>query len=131
IVKIAVKVSIKKQARNITRGGTYTDTATGLSGDLVEYRILLENIDQDEAGTVTVADVLPSDVIFQPDSYGIGTVIMVDGTSQTNAKDVDKANYESGKITVGKNEASDNGNQGVISIPGGAKVTILYQVRIK
>ncbi|MDI6752272.1 MAG: hypothetical protein QME07_05370 [bacterium] len=131
LIKIIVNVSIKKQARNITRGGTYTDIAIGQAGDMVEYRIILENTGSDETGTVTVADSLPPGIVFQPDSYGTGTGIKVDGVAQTNVKDVDKANYESGKITVGKNEAGDNGNQGVISIPGSGKVNILYQVKIE
>jgi len=130
LVKMVIKVVIKKQARNITRGGTYTDIAKGLSNDVIEYCVLLTNTGQDAAGTVTIADTLPTDVTFQPDSYGSGTGIKVDGTAQTNAKDADKANYSGGKITVGKNEAGDNGNQGTISIPGGGKVTILYQVKI-
>ena len=79
---------------------------------------------------MTIADTLPSGVTFQENSYAGGKGIKVDGTAQTNAKDADKANYFGGKITVGRNEAGDNGNQGVISIPVGGKVTILYQVKI-
>jgi len=35
LTRIMVKVTIKKQARNITSGGTYTDIAKGLSNDVI------------------------------------------------------------------------------------------------
>ncbi len=129
--KLIVKVEIDKKARNITKRGTgteYYDPENGVAGDIIEYRVVLSNTGEDIARYVVMTDTLPGTVTYQAGS------IKVDGVIQTDQYEPpdDKANY--GKIertiTVGKNEAGDNGNGIELSINSGNSVTILYRVKI-
>lgn len=133
-VMVPPNIAIEKNGWNVTQEvtPTYTDPVAGSPGDVIEYQVVLTNDGEDTAKFVVMMDALPDSVTFQVDAYGTGKGIKVDGLAQTNAQGDDKANYDGGAntVTVGKNEASDNGNTTEITIDGGASVTILYRVEI-
>lgn len=125
-----VNVTIVKGAWNITRRGTHTTTyfgtETGVAGDVVEYQVKLENIGEDTAKYVVLRDTLPNGVTYATGTIRFGT------ESLTDDRNDDKGNYgtSTNTISVGENEAKDNGNIGEITIPGGKEVYIYYRVRV-
>ncbi len=123
-----VNVTIAKSSRNIERRGTGTEyfgTETSIGGDIVEYRIILENTGEDTAVYVVLKDSLPGSVTYQAGSIRIGTRTLTDD------QDADESNYSNGTITTGKDEGETTGNGAGITLDGGAKVEIYYWVRIK
>ncbi|MEW6608225.1 MAG: hypothetical protein AB1414_12405 [bacterium] len=123
-----VNVTIVKTSRNITRRGTgteYFDTETGIAGDLIEYKITLENQGEDMATFTVVKDTLPDDVIYATESIRLGTRTL------TDAQNDDEGNFTNETIIIGRDEEGTTGNLAGISLNGGAKIEIYYRVRIK
>ncbi|MDI6794669.1 MAG: isopeptide-forming domain-containing fimbrial protein [bacterium] len=117
--------TIAKKVRNVSKGEqSFAGSTDGTSGDSIEYQLTLSNAGEDTATWIVVTDSLPAGITYRP-----GT-IKVDGGSQTDDSGDDKAKFSASTITVGRNQAGDNGNLTQITIPGGGSVTILYQATI-
>lgn len=117
--------TIAKKVRNVSKGEqSFAQSTDGTSGDSIEYQLTLSNAGEDTATWIVVTDTLPAGITYSP-----GT-IKVDGGSQTDASGDDKANFIASTITVGRNQAGNNGNLTQITIHGGRNVVILYQAAI-
>jgi len=95
--------------------------ARHIPGAIVEYEITVTN----DAGsalsatTLTISDVLPGDVLFEPDTYAVGFGIDLDGVAQSNALDLDQGSEAGGTVTVT-----------VPSLAPGASAVITFRVSV-
>jgi uncharacterized repeat protein (TIGR01451 family) len=76
--------------------------ARHIPGAIVEYTVTVTNdaLSAFPATSLTISDVLPGDVSFRPDTYGVGFGIDLDGTAQSNAADADQGSEAGGTVTV-------------------------------
>jgi len=74
----ATNLSITKEVRNVSQGGSFAASADGAPGDVLEYRVTVQNTGSD-ATQVVVSDAVPSytSLVVFTDSY--------DGTQQSGA----------------------------------------------
>ena len=97
--------------------------ARHIPGAVVEYVVTVSNdvTSAFPATTLTISDVLPGDVLFSPDTYGVGFGIDLDGTPQTNAADspTDESSFAAGTVTVA-----------VPSLAAGASAVITFRVTV-
>lgn len=95
--------------------------ARHIPGALVEYVVTVTNdaASAFPATTLTISDVLPGDVSFAPDTYGVGFGIDLDGTPQSNAADADQGSEAGGTVTVT-----------VPSLAAGASAVITFRVTV-
>jgi len=56
---VITKLFMKKEARNVTAGGTFSDSATGKPTDVVEYRITFQNYTTTDLSGITISDPIP------------------------------------------------------------------------
>jgi uncharacterized repeat protein (TIGR01451 family) len=73
-----------------------------IPGAIVEYTVTVTNAAASAvaATTISVTDVLPGNVTFQPNTYGAGQGIDLGGTPLTNASDADAGTFAAGQVTV-------------------------------
>jgi uncharacterized repeat protein (TIGR01451 family) len=73
-----------------------------IPGAIVEYTVTVTNAATSTlpATALTISDVLQADVTFNPDTYGVGQGIQVDGAPLTNAADADAATFAADTVTV-------------------------------
>jgi uncharacterized repeat protein (TIGR01451 family) len=93
-----------------------------IPGAVVEYVVTVANAAGGlSATTLTISDVLPGDVTFAPDTYGVGMGINLDGAPQTNAADspTDESSFAAGTVTVT-----------VPTLAAGASTVITFRVTV-
>jgi len=95
--------------------------ARHIPGAIVEYVVTVSNnaLSALSATTLTISDVLPGDVAFEPDTYGVGFGIDLDGVPQSNAADADQGSAAAGTVTVT-----------VPSLAPGASAIITFRVSV-
>jgi uncharacterized repeat protein (TIGR01451 family) len=73
-----------------------------IPGAVVEYTVTVTNAVASAvaATSISVTDVLPGNVTFQPNTYGAAQGIQVGGAPLTNAADADAATFAAGTVTV-------------------------------
>jgi len=69
ITTIATKLFMKKEARNVTQGGTFSDEAEGTPGEIIEYRVTFQNFSTQDLSTITISDPIPPFTDLVPDAY--------------------------------------------------------------
>src|SRR5262245_4420776 len=94
-----------------------------IPGAIVEYTVTVTNAAASAlpATSVTLTDVLPANVTFQPNSYAAAQGIQVGGTPKTNAADADGADYNGGTRTV---------TVTIASLAPGASTVITFRVAV-
>jgi uncharacterized repeat protein (TIGR01451 family) len=92
-----------------------------IPGAIVEYTVTVANAASSAvaATTITVTDVMPANVTFQPNTYGAGDGIQVGGVAKTNASDADEGTFGAGTVTVT-----------IPSLAPGASSVIKFQVAV-
>lgn len=95
--------------------------ARHIPGAIVQYQITVTNdaLSALSATTLTISDVLPGDVTFEPDTYAVGFGIDLDGVAQSNAADLDQGSEAGGTVTVT-----------VPSLAPGASAVITFRVSV-
>jgi uncharacterized repeat protein (TIGR01451 family) len=73
-----------------------------IPGAIVQYQVTVTNAAASavNATTITVTDVMPANVTFQPNTYGAGQGIQLGGVAQTNAADADQGTFAANTVTV-------------------------------
>ncbi len=73
-----------------------------IPGAVVEYQVVVTNLVTSAvpATTITLTDVLPANVTFATDTYGVGNGIDLDGVAKTNLADADEGTFGAGTVTV-------------------------------
>jgi uncharacterized repeat protein (TIGR01451 family) len=73
-----------------------------IPGAIVQYQVTVTNAAASAvpATTISVTDVMPANVTFQPNTYGAGNGIDLGGVAQTNAADADQGTFAAGTVTV-------------------------------
>ena len=119
------------QGANVTVVKTETvisDPITGVSplakhipGAVVEYSVVVTNLASSavNATTITLTDVLPANVTFDPNGYSAANGIRLNGVDKTNAADADEGTFGAGTVTVA-----------VPDLAPGVSATILFRVTV-
>jgi len=73
-----------------------------IPGAIVQYQVTVTNAAASAvpATSISVTDVMPVNVTFQPNTYGAGNGIDLGGVAQTNAADADQGTFAAGTVTV-------------------------------
>ncbi len=73
-----------------------------IPGAIVQYQVTVTNAAASAvpATSISVTDVMPANVTFQPNTYGAGNGIDLGGVAQTNAADADQGTFAAGTVTV-------------------------------
>jgi uncharacterized repeat protein (TIGR01451 family) len=73
-----------------------------IPGAIVQYQVTVTNAVASAvpATSISVTDVMPANVTFQPDTYGVGNGIDLDATPQSNAADADQGTFAANTVTV-------------------------------
>ncbi len=95
--------------------------ARHIPGAIVQYVVTVTNDASSAfpATSLTISDVLPGDVTFEPDTYNSGEGIDLDGTPLTNATLDDDGEFDAGTVTVR-----------VPSLAPGASAVITFRVSV-
>lgn len=95
--------------------------ARHIPGAIVQYVVTVTNSATSalSATTLTISDVLPGDVTFAANTYGVGFGIDLDTVAQSNAADLDQGSEAAGTVTVT-----------VPSIAPGATAVITFRVSV-
>jgi uncharacterized repeat protein (TIGR01451 family) len=142
----AVNLSIQKDVRNVTAGGTFAASAAGDPGDVLEYQLTITN-NGGNATAVIVTDTVPDYTTLQDSAFGAGLFAQVDlnagGAVDITTASNDDANED---VNVGtgnaagtaagsalnfyvgaaNSDASDTGG----TMTGTDTVVVIYQVQI-
>jgi uncharacterized repeat protein (TIGR01451 family) len=119
------KIEVVKKLRNLTRKEeVFNQTTKGAPGEIIEYQIEIKNIGEDKARYIVIEDQLSEGIIF------ISGSITVNGSTQTDKRDDDYANFSNNKIIIGKNKEGTNGNLTEITLSSNQTLTITYKVKI-
>jgi len=89
----AVDLTIQKDVRNVTDGGTFAATATGDPSDILEYRVTVTNSGGD-ATSVVITDAVPAYTTLQDNVYA-GSTAFAQISDGTNTVDVTSASGDS------------------------------------
>ncbi len=73
ITTIATKLFMKKEARNVTDSGTFSDQAEGTPGETLEYRITFQNYDKQNLSAITISDPIPPFTELVANAYNSST----------------------------------------------------------
>jgi uncharacterized repeat protein (TIGR01451 family) len=92
-----------------------------IPGAIVEYTVTVTNAVASAvpATLISISDVLPAAVTFQPNTYGAGQGIQQDAAPLTNAADADAGTFAAGTVTVT-----------VPSLAPGASTVIVFRVAV-
>jgi uncharacterized repeat protein (TIGR01451 family) len=73
-----------------------------IPGAIVQYQVTVTNAAASAvpATTISVTDVMPANVTFQPNTYGAAQGIDLGGVAQTNAADADQGTFAANTVTV-------------------------------
>jgi uncharacterized repeat protein (TIGR01451 family) len=140
----SVAVSVQKDARNLTTGGTFAATASGAPGDVVEYRVTVSNAGSN-AKNVIVTDQVPPYTTLVGDAFGVALFAQAirDGGTPvlltTIADDDEDSSVASGNAAgtaagsglnfyVGPSNKDSNDKGG--DLANGTVVELFYQVTI-
>ena len=139
----AAKLTIEKQVQNITAGGSIGATATGVTGDVLEYTVTVNNPASSDANTVVVTDAVPVYTTLVTSSGNFATATMgattVDITTvNTDTEDGTVASGDAAGTAAGSAMTFQlgNGNVGISgsetggTLAGSDTVVIKYRVTI-
>lgn len=87
-------VTLQKQVRNITQGGSFGNAISGRPGDTLEYCITYRNLGTDPITQTRVTDAIPFFTVYLPGS------ITLNGNPLTDAADTDRGEFSTGAIRV-------------------------------
>jgi len=95
-------VTVSKTETVISDPINNTTNPKHIPGAIVEYQVTVTNAASSAvaATTITVTDVMPANVTFQPNTYGAGQGMQVGGVAQTNAADADQGTFAANTVTV-------------------------------
>jgi uncharacterized repeat protein (TIGR01451 family) len=119
---VSADVTIAKTETLISDPVNGAVTPRHIPGAVVQYQITVTN----DAGSslpataLTISDVLQAEVTFNPDTYGVGLGIDVDGSALTNAADLDAATFN----------GTDTVTVTVPALAPGASVVITFQATV-
>jgi hypothetical protein len=111
----------------------YTDGVTGVSGDVLEYLLLVDNTGAGNVTDCTIDDVLPTAfVTLVADAYGVNEIVYVDDagveTSLSQEADADPAVVAGDNLSVNVGSGATAADGGTVG--GSESVFIVYQVTI-
>jgi len=119
---LGANVTVAKTETIISDPVNGTTNPKHIPGAIVEYNVTVTNLASSAvaATSVTLTDVMPGNVTFQPDTYASGQGIQVGGSPVTNAADADAGTFAANTVTVT-----------IASLAPGASTVITFRVAVQ
>jgi hypothetical protein len=119
---LSPNVTLLKEVRNVTQGGTFATTATAQSGDTLEYRLTATVVVGASASGASITDEVPAFTTYVPNSTTLNGGAVADGTVPApNSLPTTAAN---GGLSVNSTGALP----GIINT--GSPAVVIFQVKV-